>query len=108
MDIQTSRYLMLVGKIGFVLSIGMGYQLLKPAVCPPVASSFAMQSLQDMQLPSVISNFRLAAKRHLFFPVDLRRADLLLGIQPDSDKMVMPVLDKVLYVPKKFTRGFDS
>ena len=109
MHIWTDRYLIFLGIFGVVLSVGIGYQYAltstttkKPLQFCSSPSSFAIASLQDTQLPSVIPNFRLAACRHLFLPVDLRRADLQLEIQPDSVIISKPVLDTVLFVPKKF------
>jgi hypothetical protein len=109
MHSRTDRYLIFLGIAGVVLSAGIGYQYaltatttIRPHLFCSRPSSLAMKSLRDTQLPSVIPNFRIAARRHLFLPIDLRRADLQLDIQSDSATMTTPVLDKVLFVPKKF------
>ncbi len=115
MHIWTDRYLIFLGIFGVVLSVGIGYQYAltsttskKPLQVCSRPASFAKTSWQDTQLPqdiqlqSVIPNFRLAASRHFFLPVDLRRAELQLEIQPDSAITFKPILDKVLFVPKKF------
>lgn len=109
MHSRTDRYLIFLGIAGVFLSGSIGYQYaltsappLKPhQFCSPPAY-LAMKSLQDMQLPSVIPNFRMSARRHSFLPIDLRRADLQLDMQPAVVPVTTPVLDKVLFVPKKF------
>ena len=92
-----------------VLSISIGYQwgpnitktkhYFEVSDC---ARGHVGTSLHRIRLPSAIPNFRVAAQRHLFLPVDLRKADLQLSIQTDTALLSEPLLDKVLYVPKKF------
>lgn len=106
MQIWADRYLILLSIGVVILSIGMGYQFAKttrlkqpiPQICTQSAPFF----LQTTQLPSVIPHFRVAAQRHVFLPIDLRRADLVLGMRVEPEIMTPPLLDKVLFVPKKF------
>jgi hypothetical protein len=114
MQIWTDRYLVILAIVGVVLSIGIGYQyamnLHRISVVSP---SCALQSsplflLQSTQLPSVIPYYRVAAQRHLFFPVDLHRVDLTLDIQKESSPTILPLMDKVLFVPKTFKREKQS
>lgn len=108
MPIWRDRYLLFLGALGIVLSIGIGYQYaMKIQVfklsCHVPASSL-VPNLRHAQLPSVIPNLHLAAKRHLVTVVDLRRADLMLGSQGEPDLNLDPLLDKVVFAPKKFIR----
>ena len=113
MPIWTDRYLILLGTVGIALSVGIGYQYAikrtysvpAPRTCMP--AHLLKDSLQDVQLPSVIPHFRIGAKRHLFFPVDLRRVDLLADMQSDTP-LARPLLDKVLFVPKEFVHRRDA
>lgn len=113
MPIWTDRYLILLGTAGIALSVGIGYQYAMkftqsvpaPRICMP--ASLVKHALLDVQLPSMIPHFRIGAKRHLFFPVDLRRVDLLADLQSDTP-LARPLLDKVLFVPKNFVYGRDA
>ena len=101
--------LMGLGLAVVVLSISFGYQW-APYITKTkhyfevsdCARDHVSVSLHRIRLPSAIPNFRVAAQRHLFLPVDLRKADLQLSIQSDTALLSEPLLDKVLYVPKKF------
>ena len=89
----------------FLFSLGYQYAIHSKnggASGDPV-SELQTPFLQEVKLPSSVPNFRLASKRHAFLPVDLRRADLVLGMNDQEERPnVSPVLDKVLFVPKKF------
>lgn len=92
-----------------VILFGMGYQYAlhfkNQNVYVALESDVNPPFLQEVKLPSTVPNFRLASKRHAFLPVELRRADLVLGMNDqDTSPKVAPVLDKVLFVPKKFKR----
>jgi hypothetical protein len=52
----------------------------------------------------------LAAKHYAVSVVDLRRADLLLGMPTEPVIFIKPLLDTVLFVPKKFghARALDA
>lgn len=115
MSIWTDRYLILLGTVGIALSAAIGYQYAMnlshsvpaPRIRSSMSDSFVKHALQDVQLPSMIPYFRIGAKRHLFFPVDLHRVDLLADLQSDSP-IARPLLDKVLFVPKEFLPGRDA
>lgn len=102
---RTDRYLLLLGVIGIVLSIGIGYQYAMTTLNhPPAKTCLAVppSRLQDTALLSVVPNLKMAAQRQILLPIDLRRADLQMTPDLASSPQALPVLDKVLFVPKKF------
>lgn len=108
MSIWQDRYLLFWGALGIILSIGIGYQYAMkfklPKLSCQVPVSSPLPNLRYAQLPSVIPNLHLASKRHMFTIVDLRRADLMLGLQREPVMDFDPLVDKVVFTPKKFIR----
>ncbi len=111
MPIQTRRYVMLLGAVCLAIAV-VGYCLftLSSTFNPvSVSCNFSKQAsapvLVDLQLPSVIPNLHIAAKRYRVHPIDLRRADLVMAIaEDDPTSTIIPLMDKVLIVPKAFVR----
>jgi len=96
------RFTRWVGVLGVIVSVWIGdHTITKTNLSdlPPTTHA----SLQPSQIP----NMYLAAKHHTFSVVDLRRADLLLGTQTESVISIKPLLDTVLFVPKKFGHAQD-
>lgn len=90
---------------GIMVSVFLAYQaMMSPKTDISVAPPLLTSSI-DIQMPSAIPNMYLAAKRHTFSVIDLRRVDLLVDMQPESDLLIQPLLDSVLFVPKKFVHG---
>lgn len=111
MPIQTRRYVMLLGAVCLaIVAVGYHFFILAPAYKPLcVSGAFSKQksasSLLDLQLPSVIPNLHIAAKRRRVHQIDLRRADLVMAITEDEPAhTIKPLMDKVLVVPKAFVR----
>ncbi len=91
---------------GIMVSVFLAYQaMMSPKTDISVAPPLLTRSSIDIQMPSAIPNMYLAAKRHTFSVIDLRRVDLLVDMQSESDLLIQPLLDSVLFVPKKFVHG---
>lgn len=107
MNIWSKRYLIGLFISGIALfSMGYHYYVTQTknnrSVLDPSAD-LTLVSLQEAKLPSAIPSFRLNAKHQVFLPIDLRRANLVLGMaDPEAPPEATPLLDKVLFVPKKF------
>ncbi|MCX7090098.1 MAG: hypothetical protein NTU48_01415 [Legionellales bacterium] len=99
------RFTRWVGVLGVIAIVWIGdHSLTKTDLSdlPPTASV----SIQPSQIP----NMHLAAKHYAVSVVDLRRADLLLGMPTEPVIFIKPLLDTVLFVPKKFghARALDA
>lgn len=84
------------------ISAYLGYYILRPDDPTPVTAR-----VKELSLSSSIPNMYVAAKRHTVVAVDLRRSQLLLGMQTDQEITIQPLLDAVLCVPKTFPRARD-
>ncbi|MGV3739886.1 MAG: hypothetical protein ACO1N3_01145 [Gammaproteobacteria bacterium] len=107
MNIWSKRYLICLFILGIAL-FSMGYYYYVTQTKNNISaldpfSDLALVSLNEAKLPSTIPSIRLNAKHHVFLPIELRRANLVLGMT-DQDALpeATPLLDKVLFVPKKF------
>lgn len=99
------RFTRWVGVLGVIVSVWISdHSITKTNLSDLLPSAHV--SIQPSQIP----NMYLAARHYAFSVVDLRRADLLLGTQTKSIITIKPLLDTVVFVPKKFghVRDLDS
>lgn len=99
----SNRYLVYLLILGAALfSIGYNYYT-NQTMLSELPANLILSSPQEVKLASSVPNLHLSAKRQVFSPVELRRADLAMGmVDQEAQPQSSPLLDKVLFVPKKF------